>query len=148
MKPTNLGIKDAACHRVVHIFQHPTFCPTTRSTQDTMVNAPKKNLSSLPAGKYGKSTKKSTRRRHQANTGKSGLEAERVGALGALRSLRSIMKLSAENIGETHNLSNEDTEKWIEDYVDRETALARMRVQHAETAIMQEQEHIRNVVKA
>jgi len=113
-----------------------------------MVNAPKKNLSSLPAGKYGKSTKKSTRRRHQANTGKSGLEAERVGALGALRSLRSIMKLSAENIGETHNLSNEDTEKWIEDYVDRETALARMRVQHAETAIMQEQEHIRNVVKA
>jgi hypothetical protein len=61
-----------------------------------MVNATKKNFSPLPAGKYGKSTKHSTRRRHQANEGKSGLVAERVQALGALRSFRSKKKLAAE----------------------------------------------------
>jgi len=60
-----------------------------------MVNAPKKNFSPLPAGKYGKSTKCSPQRHHQANEGKSGLEAERVRALGALRSLRSKKKLAA-----------------------------------------------------
>jgi len=38
--------------------------------------------------------------------------------------------------------------KWIEDYVDRETSVARKRVQDAETAIIQEQEHMRNVEKA
>jgi len=61
-----------------------------------MVNAPKKNFLPLLAGRYGKSTKRSTQRRHHANEGKSGLEAERVQALGALRSLRSKMKLAAE----------------------------------------------------
>jgi len=80
-----------------------------------MVNAPKKNLSPLPAGTYGKSMKHSLRRRHQANTGKSGLEAERVRALGALRSLRSKQKLPAEKRHETHCFSNEAREKWIED---------------------------------
>ena len=45
-------------------------------------------------------------------------------------------------------LSKEDNVKWVEDYVDRETALASKRVQDAETAIMQKQEHIRNVEKA
>jgi len=103
-----------------------------------MVNAPKKNFSPLPAGKYGKSTKKSTRRRHQANEGKSGLVAERIRALGALRSLRSKKKLAAEKRQETHFLSNEEREKWIEDFVERETAVARKRVQDAETAIMQD----------
>ena len=103
-----------------------------------MVNAPKKTFSPLPAGKYGKSTKKSTRRRHQANEGKSGLVAERVRALGALRSLRSKKKLAAEKRQETHFLSNEEREKWIEDFVERETAVARKRVQDAETAIMQD----------
>jgi len=61
-----------------------------------MVNAPKKNFSPLPAGQYGKSTKHSTRPRHQPNEGKSGLVAERVPALGALRSLRYKKKLEAE----------------------------------------------------
>jgi hypothetical protein len=61
-----------------------------------MVNALKKNLSPLLAGKYGKSTKHSTRRRHQANKVKSGLEAERVRALEALRSLGCKKKLAAE----------------------------------------------------
>ena len=43
MKPTYLGIKDSACLHVVHILQHSTSHPTTRSTQETMVNAPKKD---------------------------------------------------------------------------------------------------------
>jgi len=103
-----------------------------------MVNAPKKNFSPLPAGKYGKSTKQSTRRRHQANEGKSGLVAERVRALGALRSLWSKKKLAAEKRQEMHFLSNEEKEKWIEDFVERETAVTRKRVQDAETAIMQD----------
>jgi len=61
-----------------------------------MVNAPKKNILPLPAGSYSKSMKRSTQRHHQANEGKSGLEAERNRALGALRSLRSKKKLEAE----------------------------------------------------
>jgi len=110
-----------------------------------MVNAPKKNLLPLRAGKNGNSTKHSTRRRHQANIGKSGLVADRVRELGALRSLRSKKKLAAEKPRETHFLSNEEREKWIQDYVERETAVARQRVQDAETAIMHEQEYMCNV---
>jgi len=49
-----------------------------------------------------------------------------VRALGALRSLRSKKKLSAEKPQETHFSSIEEKEKWIEDHVDRETAVARM----------------------
>jgi len=113
-----------------------------------MVNALKYNLSPLPVGKYSKSTKNSRQRRHQANNGGSGLEAERVRALGALCSLQSKKKLSAERRRETHILSKEDKEKWIEDYVDRETAVARKRVQDADTAIIQEPEHMTNVEKA
>jgi hypothetical protein len=105
-----------------------------------MVNAPKKNFSPLPAGRYGKSKKRSTQRRHQANEGKSGLVAERIRALGALRSLRSKKKLAAEKRRETHFLSNEEKEKWIEDYVERETAGARKRVEDAEAAVQQEQD--------
>jgi len=44
--------------------------------------------------------------------------------------------------------SNEEKAKWIKDYVDRETTLARMQVQDAETAIRQEQEDIKNAEKA
>jgi len=113
-----------------------------------MVNAPKKNLSPLLAGKYGKSTKQSTRRCQQANEGKSGLEAERVRALGVLRSLRSKKKLAAEKKRETHFLTNEEKQQWIEDYVERETVVARKRVEDAETAIKQRQEDMSNVEKA
>jgi hypothetical protein len=105
-----------------------------------MVNAPKKNFSPIPPGRYGKLTKCSTQRRHQANEGKSGLEAERIPALGALRSLRSKKKLAAEKQRETHFLSNEEREKSIEDYVERETAGARKRVEDAEAAVQQEQD--------
>jgi len=103
-----------------------------------MVNAPKKNFSPLPVGKYGKSTKTATRRHQQANEGKSRLKAERVRALGALRSVRSKQKLTAEKRQEMHFLSNEEKKKWIEDVVERETAVARKRLQEAETSMMQE----------
>jgi len=75
------------------------------------------------------------------------LEAERVRALAALRSLRSKKKLAAEKRREKHFLSNEEREKLIKDYVERETAVGKKRVQDAKTAMMQEQEHMENVEK-
>ena len=68
------------------------------------------------------------------------MEAERIRALGALRSLRYKKKLAAEKRRETHFLSNEEKEKWIVDYVERETAGARKRVEDAEAAVQQEQD--------
>jgi hypothetical protein len=106
-KRTNLDVKDAACLHIVHNLQHPTSHPTIKSTQTTLINAPKKIFSRLLAGSYGKSRMRSTQRRHQQNEGKSGLEAETIRALGALRSLRSTKKLAAEMPRETHFLSNE-----------------------------------------
>jgi len=139
-KRTNLDIKDAAYLHIVHNLQHPTSLPTTKSTKTTIVNAPKKNYSPLPAGRYGKSKKRSTQRRHQANDGKSRFEAERIRALGALRSMRSKKKLVADKRRETHFLSNEEKQKWIEHYVERQTGGARKRVEHAEAAVQQEQD--------
>ena len=45
-------------------------------------------------------------------------------------------------------LSNEEAEKWTEDYEDRETAVVRNQVQDTVTAILQEQEHMANVENA
>jgi hypothetical protein len=137
-KHVNLDIKDTAYLHVVHNLQHPTSRPTTVSTKTTMVNAPKKKFWPLPAGRYDKSTTRSTQRCHQAYKGKSRLEAERVRAVGALRSLRSKKKLVAEKRRETHFLSNEEKDKWIEDYVEEETAAARKRVEDTEGAVQQE----------
>jgi len=109
-----------------------------------MVNTLKKNLLPLAADRYGKSTKWSTQQCHQANEGKSSLEAERVRALGALCSLRSKKKLAAEKRQEKLFLSNEEKEKWIEDYVEIETAGARKRVEDAEAAVQQEQDDMMN----
>jgi len=109
-----------------------------------MVNALRKNFSPLPAGRNCNSTKRSTQQRHRANEGKSGLEAERVRALGALRSLRSEKKLAAEKRRATHFLSNEENEKWIEDYVERETAGARKQVEGAEAAVQQERHDMKH----
>jgi len=139
-KRTNFDIKDAACLHIVHNLQHPTSRLTTQSTQTTMVNALKNNFSPLPAGRNGKSTKRSTQRRLQANEGRSGFQAERARALGALRSLRSTKRLVAEKQRETHFLSNEAKEKWIEDFVERETAWETKRVEDAEAAVQQEQD--------
>jgi len=44
----------------------------------------------------------------------------------------------------THFLSNEEQEQWIEDDVNRETAVARKRVEDAETAIKQEHDDMSN----
>jgi len=124
-KCTNFDIKDADCLHIVHNLQHPTSRPPTKATQTTMVNALDMNYPPLLAGKYGKSTKWSTQQRHQADEGRSSLEAERVRALGALRSLRSKTKLAAGKRPQPHIISNEVKEKRIEDYVERETAGAR-----------------------
>jgi hypothetical protein len=103
-----------------------------------MVNPLKKNFSPLPEDKYSKLTETATHQHHQANEGKSGSEVDWVRTLGALRSLRSQKKLVAEKCQETYILSNQEKEKWIEDSVERETAVARKQVQDAETAMMQE----------
>jgi len=139
-KHTNFDIKDAACLHIVHNLQHPTSCPTTKSTQTTMVNAPKHEFLPLPAGRYAKLTMRPTQWCHHANEGKSGLEAQRVRALGALRSFRSKKKLALEKRRETQFLRNEEKEKWIEDYVERDTAEVTKRVEDAEAAVQQGQD--------
>jgi len=75
------------------------------------------------------------------------LEADRVRALGALRSLRCRKKLAAVKRQETHILSKEEKERWMEDNVERETVVARKRVEDAETAIKQKQKDMSNVEK-
>jgi len=148
IKATNHDINDATCLHVGNMLQHPRSHQTTRSIQDTMVNAPKENHSPLPAGKYSKYTKQFTRRCQQANEGQSGLEASRVRALGALRSIWSEKKLSVKKRWEMCFLSNEEKKKLIQDCVDRETAVARKRVRDAETPIMQKLETIWNAEQA
>jgi len=51
------------------------------------------------------------------------------------------------NRREMHFLSRKENEKWFQDYVDLEPAVARRKVQDAETAIMQEQKDMRNAEK-
>ena len=81
---------------------------------------------------------------HQANKRKCGLEAEWLWALGALCRLRYKKKLAAGKCQETHLLSNQEKEQWIEDYVEREIAVARKQVEDAEAAIKQVQDDMRN----
>jgi Uri superfamily endonuclease len=59
--------------------------------------------------------------------------------LGALGSLQSKKKLLAEKRQKSHLFRNDEKEKWIEDYLQSETTVARKRVDVAETAIMSEQ---------
>jgi len=148
MKRNNLNIKNAACLHVVHILQHPTCRPSTKATQNTIVNAPEKNLSPLSPGKYGKSTNHCTPRCHHVNEGKSDFEADRVWAPGALPSLRSKKKLVVGKRRQIDFLPNKEMEKWIEDYVERETAAALKRVEDTETAIKHEEEDMWNAEKA
>jgi hypothetical protein len=54
--------------------------------------------------------------------------------------LRSKKNLAAEKRRETHFLRSEEKEKWIKDYVERETAGARLRVDAAEAVIREELE--------
>jgi len=89
----------------------------------------------LPVGKYSELRKNSKQLCLHAKECNSGLEVERVRVLGALRSFGFKKKLEAEKRTEMHSLSNEGTEKWIEDYIGRETTVARKEVEDAETAI-------------
>jgi hypothetical protein len=54
--------------------------------------------------------------------------------------LGSKKKLAAEKRREMHSFRNADKEKWIEDYVERETAGARKWVDDPEVAVQQEQD--------
>jgi hypothetical protein len=103
-----------------------------------MVNAPKKNISLHPEGKYDKSTKKSIHRRHQAKKARAAWwqngsqHWEYSAACDLKRSLR-------QRKSRKHTFSrNEEKEKWIEHFVERETAVAGKWVQDTETAIMQD----------
>ena len=71
------------------------------------------------------------------------MEAERVRALGALCNLQYNKKLAAKKTQETYFLRNQHKEKWIEDYVDSETSVAKMPVEDAERASKQEREDMR-----
>jgi len=113
-----------------------------------MVDSLNQNFSLLLAGKYSKSSKQSTRRHQQANEGQCGLEAERIRLLGVSHSLPSEKKHSVVKCWETLISNNEEMEIWIKDYVERETSVARQRVQNGETAIMQQPVDMRNAEKA
>jgi len=63
-----------------------------------------------------------------------------VRALEALHNLRSNEKHAVEKWPKQHFLSNNEKEKWIKDYVDRNTTIVRKQVEVTETAIRQEQE--------
>jgi hypothetical protein len=109
-----------------------------------MVGAAKGNSSPILVSKYRKLTKQSTRQHLQVDEGKSGFAADRVWPLGALHSINFQMQLATGKRWETNWLSNQEKEKWIENFADRETGVARNWVQHAETGIMQKQEDMRN----
>jgi len=148
IKCTNLDIKDAACLHIFHILQNPTSRPTRKSTQTAMVNAPKKKISPLPGGKYGNSIEWSTQRRHRANKGKSCVEAEWVRAHGALRNMQSDLIPAPEKWQEMHCSSNEAKDKWIKDYVHRETAGPTKWIEDPEPTVQQEQEDTRKAENA
>jgi len=62
-------LTDAAFHYVVHMLQHSKSHPWTKSTENTIVKAPKYNQLLHPAGKYGKSTNCSTGWHNAVNGG-------------------------------------------------------------------------------
>jgi hypothetical protein len=98
------------------------------------------DVSQLPAGQYGNWTKRSTQRRHQANEDKSGVETETSQALRAFCNCQSKKKHAANKRRDAHFLSTEANEKWIEDFVEKETAAGRKRAEDAAAAIRHEQE--------
>jgi len=54
------------------------------------------------------------------------------------------MKLAVEKRQETHFWNNEEKDKWMEDYVERESVGAWKRVEYAEAAVQQEQEDMKH----
>ena len=89
-----------------------------------MRNAPNQNFTPLQARKYGKIRKRPTPWHHRADEGKSSIHIERVQALGAFRRLRWKPDILAERRRKTNFWNNDEDEEWIEDFVDRETAVA------------------------
>ena len=136
IKHTNGDIKDAACLHIVHILQHSTSHPSKQWTQTTMVNPPKSIFWPHLVGKYGISTNHFTWRCNQTNKDKGWFEAESVWAPAALHSLRSKMQLVAQKRQATHFLRNTEKEEWLKDYIERETFVARKRVEDKDTVIM------------
>jgi len=76
------------------------------------------------------------------------LEVDWVRALGALRSLTSKETIAVGNGHQTHCISNEVNNLWNQECVERETAVARKRVEYKETAIKQKQDDMRNAEQA
>jgi len=58
------------------------------------------------------------------------------------------MILAARKPWESHFIHNEQQEQWIDDFMHRETTVARQRVQDAETAMELEQDDMRNAENA
>jgi hypothetical protein len=112
-----------------------------------MVNAPKKNFLPCPAGRYGKSSELSTQQYHQANDGNSGWKEEIFPVLVALHSLGSKKIIVGKRRRETHFFSSEEKEKWIQHYVERETAGARKQFEDAEVEVQQEQKATKYAVQ-
>jgi hypothetical protein len=112
---SNLDKNNPSWLHVVYILQHPTPCPTTKSTQDTKVGIPKKNILPLPVGIYATSTLLSRCQCHQVNDGKGCSVAGRIPALTGWHSLWSKTKLLDEKIHEIHFLSNNSKYHWIDD---------------------------------
>jgi hypothetical protein len=107
----NLDLQDAACHQIVHIMQHPTARPTTKSMQSTMAKAQEMHITPLRASEYGHSTMRISQLHHQMKKGNSAFQQERVRTHAALRRLQAKEKLMAEKQQETHFLSNAETEQ-------------------------------------
>lgn len=110
-----------------------------------MVDSSKKNYSPLPAGKYGRSDNPATVKRHRTNAGKSGIESERIRAHNNLRALKCKKRKKAEGSEEIRDMDSDQRDKWIEDYVERETAAARKRAEEADLAWALEKERLASV---
>jgi hypothetical protein len=89
-----------------------------------------------------------TQQCHQVNECNSGMVGARVQTQGPLRSMRSKKKLRMEIQREMHFLSNKQAEQWIENYVERQTAGARIQVEDAAAEVQQAQEHMNHAQNA
>src|SRR6187551_3430319 len=107
-----------------------------------MVDLPKKNYNPLPTGKFGRLDNPATLKRHRTNSGKSGVESERIRAHNSLHSLKYKKRRKAAESNEIRFMTKKEREKWIENYVERETATARKRAEEADSAWEREKERL------
>jgi len=85
----------------------------------------------LLEGKYCIATKWSTWWCHQVNEANRGLDTGTVQDTGALRSFRSKKNLVREKLHAVYFISNEEKAKYSNDFIDRETVVARKPVEDA-----------------